>query len=122
MHTMKILVVDDSTINNILLQSFLEENEFEVITSLNGPDALEILAKEQIDLVLLDVMMPEFSGFDFLVHLKLKDTDMPVIVISANIESDFKEKSIELGAKDYITKPIQFNILLDKIKKIAQLV
>jgi DNA-binding response OmpR family regulator len=64
---MKILVVDDSTINNILLQSFLEDNNFQVITALNVPDAFDVLIKDNIELVLLDLMMPDFSGFDFLI-------------------------------------------------------
>jgi DNA-binding response OmpR family regulator len=118
---MRILVVDDSTINNILLQNYLEENNFEVITALNGPDALEIIRKEQIDLVLLDVMMPEFSGFDFLKYLKINNLSVPVIVITANADVEYKEKSIALGAKDYLNKPIQFNELKDKINKVLQL-
>ena len=119
---MRILVVDDSTINNILLQNYLEENNFEVITALNGPDALEILSREKVNLVLLDVMMPEFSGFDFLNHLKLKKLDIPVIIITANVDIDYKDRAFELGAKDYITKPIQFKELTDKINRVLQLV
>lgn len=119
---MKILVVDDSTINNILLQNFLEENGFEVVSVLSGLDAIDILTKEHIDLILLDVMMPDFSGFDFLNHLKNKKISIPVIVITANTDSGNRERAFKLGAKAYITKPIQFNILLDKIKKSKQLV
>ena len=118
---MKILVVDDSTINNILLQNYLEENDFDVITTLNGPDALEIIKKEQVDLVLLDVMMPEFSGFDFLNHLKLNKLNIPVIIITANVDIDYKDKAFELGAKDYINKPIQFKELRDKINRVLQI-
>ncbi|MCB2195050.1 MAG: response regulator [Bacteroidetes bacterium] len=118
---MKILVVDDSTINNILLQNYLEENNFEVVTALNGPDALEIIRKEPIDLVLLDVMMPEFSGFDFLKHLKTYNLSVPVIIITANADVEYKDKSFELGAKDYLNKPIQFIELKDKINRVLQL-
>lgn len=118
---MKILIVDDSTINNILLQNFLEENGFEAISALNGPDALELIKKEKIDLVLLDVMMPEFSGFDFLSYLKLHNLSVPVIVITANADVEYKDKSFELGAKDFITKPIQFVELKDKMNRVLQL-
>ena len=119
---MKILVVDDSTINNILLQNFLEDNNFQVITSLNVPDAFDVILKDKIELVLLDLMMPDFSGFDFLDHLNKEKIDVPVIVITANVDIDYKNKALNLGAKDYITKPIQFNELLDKIKKTVELV
>lgn len=119
---MKILVIDDSTINNILLQNYLEENGFDVITVLNGPDALAILPTEQIDLVLLDLMMPEFSGFDFLNHLRKHKLNVPVIIITANIDIDYKDKAFDLGAKDYISKPIQFKELIDKINKVLQIV
>ena len=119
---MKILVVDDSTINNILLQNLLEEKKFEVVTTLNGPDAIDILSKEQIELILLDVMMPEFSGFDFLNHLNKHKIEIPVIVITASADTDYKVRSLELGAKDFINKPIQFDELLEKIKKTVELV
>lgn len=118
---MKILVVDDSTMNNILLQNYLEENKFEVVAALNGPDALEIIRKENIDLVLLDVMMPEFSGFDFLKYLKTNQLSIPVIIITANADVEYKERSFELGAKDYLNKPIQFVELKNKINKVLQL-
>jgi len=119
---MKILLVDDSTINNILLQNFLEDNNYQVITALNVPDAFDVLVKDKIDLVLLDLMMPDFSGFDFLKHLKNNDIDVPVIVVTANADSDYRSKSIELGAKYFVTKPIQFDELLDKIKNVTELV
>ena len=118
---MKILVVDDSTINNILLQNLLEENGFEVISALNGYDALEILNKNKIGIILLDIMMPKFSGFDFLKQLMVRKIKVPVIAISANSDYEYKKKSLEMGAKDFITKPIQLNSLIRKIKEIMAL-
>ena len=67
-------------------------------------------------------MMPDFSGFDFLNHLKNKKIEVPVIVVTANTDTDYKKKALSLGAKDYMTKPIQFDELLDKIKKVVELV
>jgi DNA-binding response OmpR family regulator len=118
---MKILVVDDSTINNILLQNYLEENNFDVVTALNGPDAIDIIRKDTIDLVLLDVMMPEFSGFDFLKYLKTNNLSVPVIIITANADMEYKEQSFALGAKEYLNKPIQFIELKDKITRVLQI-
>jgi len=119
---MKILVVDDSTINNILLQSFLEDNNFRVITALNVPDAFDMLLKDDISLVLLDLMMPDLSGFDFLKQLKIRGIKVPVVVITANADVDCRDKALGLGAKAYLNKPIQFNELLDKIKNTIELV
>lgn len=119
---MKILVVDDSTINNILLQNFLEDNDFRVITALNVPDAFDMLLKDDIGLVLLDLMMPDLSGFDFLKQIKSENINVPVLVITANMDLDYRDKALELGAKGYLTKPIQFSELLDEIKNTIKFV
>ncbi len=113
---MKVLVVDDSTINNMLLQNFLEEHGFEVITALNGYDAIRILESQKPDLLLLDLMMPGLSGFDVLKMLRKENSDLPVIIISAFADADYINLARELGAKDYIKKPINLGRLVQTIQ------
>ncbi|MEA3316391.1 MAG: response regulator [Bacteroidota bacterium] len=115
---MKILVVDDSTVNNILLQEFLEHYNHEVHTALDGREALDIMQDDKPDLILLDIMMPGISGFDVLEYMKQNNILIPTIVISAYHKSDKHRLAIELGALDYIKKPIDFDYLINLINKI----
>ncbi|MDA3781420.1 MAG: response regulator [Bacteroidales bacterium] len=117
---MKILVVDDSTVNNILLQDFLENNGFDVETSLSGNEALKIIENQAPDLVLLDLMMPGISGFDVLKVMKRRNNMPPTIVISAYNETEKVELTKRLGAIDYLKKPIEFNHLLKVIDAIKE--
>jgi len=117
---MKILVVDDSTVNNILLQDFLEKNGFDVLTALNGYEALEIIENQSPDLVLLDLMMPGLSGFDVLKLMQRKKLMVPTIVVSAYNEITKIKMVKKLGASNYLRKPIDFNHLLNAIEKINQ--
>ncbi|MDA3781419.1 MAG: response regulator [Bacteroidales bacterium] len=115
---MKILVVDDSTVNNILLQEFLENHEFEVHTSLNGKEALELMETLKPDLVLLDIMMPGIDGFAVLNFMNQNSIKIPTIMISAYDGIDKHQLAIKLGAFDYLKKPIDFIVLLNLINKI----
>ncbi len=114
---MKILVVDDSTINNILLQDFLESHKYEVHTSLDGREALTLIDTIKPDLILLDIMMPGISGFDVLNNMKQNDIKIPAIIISAYNNKEKKDLALSLGACDYIVKPINFDILLKLVNK-----
>lgn len=103
----KILVVDDERFNRKVLSELLSEKH-NIIVSKNGTQALERIEKNpDIDLILLDVMMPGMSGYDLLRRLKGRDKskNIPVIFITALDSSDDEEKGLHLGAADYITKP-----------------
>jgi diguanylate cyclase (GGDEF)-like protein len=103
----KILVVDDERLNRKVLTELLSA-KYHIIVSKSGDQAMERIQKNpDIDLVLLDVMMPEMNGYEVIKHLKDKDKtkDIPVIFITALDSNEDEEKGLHLGAADYITKP-----------------
>lgn len=108
----KILVVDDNEMNRDLLVRRLNRQGHEVLTANDGLVALEILNTHRVDLVLLDIMMPNLDGYQVLERMKADEylMDLPVIMITAVDEVDSAVKCIEMGADDYLTKP--FNAVL----------
>ena len=103
----KILIVDDERLNRKVLTELLSA-KYHIIVSKSGDQAMERIQKNpDIDLVLLDVMMPEMNGYEVIKHLKDKDKtkDIPVIFITALDSNEDEEKGLHLGAADYITKP-----------------
>ncbi|MDD2563792.1 MAG: response regulator [Salinivirgaceae bacterium] len=124
MKTIKtILVIDDSSTSVFLMESLLKEEGYDAIVATSGEKGLTIIAKNQPDLILLDIMMPGKSGFDVLEELQAdpKTKDIPVIIISARIEHAEQEKGLALGAKSYLTKPLDFDTLFKTIKGIENL-
>jgi len=117
--TSSLLVVDDNSMNRIMLSRYLTKLGYRSSLAENGRQALEKLQGEPFDLVLLDVQMPEMDGYAVLEHLKANPRlrDIPVIMISAVDELESVVKCIELGAQDYLPKP--FNPVLLRARLIA---
>jgi adenylate cyclase len=103
-----ILVVDDNRVNSLLLSRCLEQQGHAVVFAEHGREALDLLRGQDFDLMLLDVLMPELDGYQVLAELKLDPQlrDIPVIMTSSLDELDSVVKCIEMGAEDYLTKPI----------------
>ena len=112
MHSSRILVVDDNASNRDVLARRLMREGHQVVIAANGASALELVRRREFDLILLDLIMPEMSGFEVLRRLKAAEhtSHIPVIVISALDELDSVVRCIEAGAEDYLTKP--FNPIL----------
>lgn len=108
----KILVVEDDVDIHNFIKKVLEKENYEVISAYLGRDIDLLLENNNIDLVLLDLMLPDISGEEVLKKIK----DIPVIVISAKIASEDKVNLLSNGANDYITKPFDVNELLARIK------
>lgn len=117
----KILVVDDSSTNSFLLESLFRDEGFEVFTAFSGKKAIEIVLKDSPNVILLDIMMPGMTGYDVLEALgKNEDTKkIPVIMVTAKSKAEEFDKVIKLGAVDYIQKPIDINLLIEKVKKLV---
>jgi CheY-like chemotaxis protein/signal transduction histidine kinase len=118
-HTKKILLVDDDTRNVFALSKILEERGMEIIKAENGKVALELLnIHSNIDLVLMDIMMPEMDGYDAMRQIRSqgKFKSLPVIALTAKAMKDDKQKCIDAGANDYITKPIDVERLLSLMR------
>jgi CheY-like chemotaxis protein len=111
------LVVDDNKVNRLLLSRSLEQQGHSVETAENGRQALEMLRSKPFDLVLLDIQMPEIDGYEVLSQLTsdLHLRDIAVIMTSALDELDSVVKCIEMGAEDYLTKPVNPVLLRARI-------
>ncbi len=112
-----ILVVDDNEINRDLLSSQLGRQGHDVTLAANGREALETIASKPIDLILLDIVMPEMNGFQVLEHLRSNPNmeEIPIIVISALDTITHVVRCIQMGAEDYLLKPINPVLLKARI-------
>ncbi|MBS3769080.1 MAG: response regulator [Bacteroidales bacterium] len=114
----KILIIDDMPSHLLLLKTILEEEGFEIITAEDGENALRTLKEDEaIALILLDIMMPGFDGFDFLDKINESETyETPVIIVSAKTDNTSIQKAIEKGAYDYLTKPFNVQDIRNKVR------
>lgn len=115
------LIVDDDERNTFALKSYLESLDMKTVIAPTGKDAIFIMRKGlQPDIILLDMMMPIMDGFETLNFLKQSPSmkGIPVIAVTARAMKGDREKCIEAGAWDYVSKPIDMNTLVDKIVKL----
>ncbi|EQC44990.1 response regulator receiver domain protein [Bacteriovorax sp. BSW11_IV] len=125
MTTKRILIVDDEESIKLLYDRMfrreISSEQYELYFSLSGEDALEKIkndAIKDITLVISDINMPGLSGFELLKELKEFKPDLPIFMSSAYTDQDRQNLAMELGALEYITKPVDFALLKEKIKKI----
>ena len=118
-----ILVVDDISQNNDLLEAYLVPQGYEIIKAVSGEDALEKLASNQIDLILLDVMMPGMDGFEVTRRIRQdkKTKLMPIILVTALKETEDRIKGIQAGCDDYISKPFDKRELLARVQSLLKI-
>jgi len=121
--TARILVVDDVPANVKLLEARLSAEYFDVMTALNGQDALAICERSECDIVLLDVMMPNMDGFDVCRRLKLNPAThhIPVIMVTALDQPSDRVKGLEAGADDFLTKPVSDIALIGRVRSLVRL-
>lgn len=115
----KILVVDDKQELRTLLKSYLSQEGFNVVTAADGQEALFVARHEKPDLIILDLMMPEMSGYDFM-RTYSREADTPVIILTARIEENDKIIGLELGADDYVTKPFSPRELTARVRAVLR--
>src|SRR5689334_11787318 len=118
-----LLLVDDDPQNLELLEATLAPLGHKLLRARGGQEALDVLASERVDLLLLDLMMPEVSGFDVLVHLRGQPTyrHIPVILITAASDREHRLKGLQLGATEFLEKPVDQPILLARIRSLLRL-
>ncbi len=115
----KILIVDDDIRNVYALTSLLERHNMNIVISQNGRDALEILHMDQhIDLILMDIMMPELDGYETMKTVRnlYGYSDVPIIVLTAKAMKEDREKSVQAGATDYMSKPLHMQEVLQRVR------
>ena len=120
MNPNRILVAEDDPDIRMGLVDTLESEGYQVLEAKNGLEALKLFKSHNIDLLLLDIMMPEKSGFDVLRKIRLKNNQVPVIMLTAKGEEIDKVVGLELGADDYITKPFGIHELLARISAVLR--
>lgn len=120
--TARVLVVDDIFANVKLLEAKLQAEYFDVLTAMNGRDALDICERGLCDIVLLDVMMPEMDGFEVCRRLKAspQTQHLPVVMVTALDQPAEKVRGLDVGADDFLTKPIDDIALLTRVKNLAR--
>jgi DNA-binding response OmpR family regulator len=115
----KILVVDDKKEMRTLLKSYLAQEGFDVVTAGDGREALFVSRYERPDLIILDLMMPEMGGYDFM-RAYSRESDTPIIILTARLEEGDKVLGLELGADDYVTKPFSPRELTARVRAVLR--
>lgn len=115
-----ILVVDDDKNTRKLYQAILEAENYTVFTASNGEDALDVMDTNHIDLIVLDIMMPKMDGYEFTEILRQNDNMLPILMISAKQLPEDKYKGFLAGTDDYITKPVDQEEMLLRIKALLR--
>ncbi len=115
----KILVVDDEERLVSLVKAYLEQEGYRVATAKDGKEALIAARTEKPDLIILDIMMPEMDGYEFM-RLHRREQNTPIILLTAKVDKDDKVVGLELGADDYVTKPFRPRELLARIRAVLR--
>lgn len=116
----RILVADDDKNTRLFLSAVLERAGYTVFTAVDGEDALAVMDREHIDLVVLDVMMPKMDGYEFTRVLRESNNNLPILMVSAKQLPSDKHKGFTVGTDDYITKPIDDEEMLLRIKALLR--
>ena len=115
-----ILVADDDKNTRRLISAVLKSEGYTVFTANDGLEALEILDTEHIDLAVLDVMMPNMDGYEFAQTVRDANSDLPILMVSAKHLPEDKRKGFLMGTDDYMTKPIDEEEMLLRIKALLR--
>ncbi len=114
-----VLVVDDEERLTALVKTYLTQDGFRVVTARHGREALFLARQEKPDLIVLDLMMPEMDGYEFM-RLHRKERETPIILLTARVEDTDKVLGLELGADDYVTKPFSPRELTARVRAVLR--
>ena len=113
------MVVDDEKRLVSLVESYLTQEGYHVVTAYNGREALAVAQKEKPDLIVLDVMMPEMDGYEFMRRHRA-DNNTPIILLTARVDDEEKVIGLEVGADDYMTKPFRPRELVARVRAVLR--
>jgi DNA-binding response OmpR family regulator len=114
-----IMVVDDEKRLVSLVESYLTQEGYRVVTAHNGKDALAVARREKPDLIVLDVMMPEMDGYEFMRKHRV-DNNTPIILLTARVDDEEKVIGLEVGGDDYMTKPFRPRELVARVRAVLR--
>jgi two-component system cell cycle response regulator len=117
------LVVDDNKITTKLLKRYLESNGYEVMIAHDGIECLEVVKEKKPYAIVLDVMMPRMDGYETVRNLRQNDNnkDIPIVIVTALSDTANQLKSIDAGADDFLSKPIEEKLLVAQVKLLTDL-
>ena len=113
------MVVDDEKRLVSLVESYLTQEGYRVVSANNGVEALPIASREKPDLIILDIMMPEMDGYEFM-RTHRAEMDTPIILLTARVDDDERVIGLELGADDYVTKPFRPRELVARVRAVLR--
>lgn len=116
-----ILVVDDDRSTRLYMQALLQNAQYTVSLAENGEDALAVMDREHIDLVILDVMMPKMDGFEFTQELRSGNSHLPVLMVTAKQLPADRKQAYQVGTNDFMTKPVDAEELLLRIQNLLRM-
>ena len=116
----RILVVDDDKNTRRLMRAVLEDAHYEVETAADGADALRVMDAAHIDLVVLDIMMPNMDGYELTKTLRASNSDLPILMVSAKQLPEDRKRGFLVGTDDYMTKPVDEEEMLLRIKALLR--
>lgn len=116
----KILVVEDDVMLNKMICSKLKKNHFEVLSATNGEEALDVIDKFYIDLIITDIMMPKMDGFSLTKELRDFGYDLPILMVTAKGELVDMEEGFRAGTDDYLVKPIKLKELVLRVNALLR--
>jgi DNA-binding response OmpR family regulator len=117
--TKTLLVVDDKKELRTMVKAYMEQEGFRVVTAADGQEALFVARHEKPDLIILDLMMPQMGGYEFLRAHK-KEADTPIIILTAKLEEGDKVLGLELGADDFVTKPFSMREMTARVRAVLR--
>ena len=117
--TKTIMVVDDEKRLVSLVESYLTQEGYRIVTAYNGREALTFAQREKPDLIVLDVMMPEMDGYEFMRRHRA-DNNTPIILLTARVDDEEKAIGLEIGADDYMTKPFRPRELVARVRAVLR--
>ena len=115
-----ILVIDDDKNTRRLMRAVLEGDGYTVTTACDGEEALSVMDREHIDLAVLDIMMPRMDGYEFTKTLRSANNELPILMVSAKQLSEDRKKGFLVGTDDYMTKPVDTDEMLLRIKALLR--
>ncbi|HEX2936430.1 MAG TPA: response regulator [Bacteroidales bacterium] len=113
----KILIAEDEETNYLFVEAILEDTKAQLIWARDGKDVLELINQHDVDLILMDIKMPEMDGITATRKIRQTNKDIPIIAQTAYAMSEDKTKCLNAGCNDYLAKPISHNLLLSTIEK-----
>jgi len=119
MNGLRVLIAEDEQRLRKIVRTYLQRDGYEVIEATNGQEAIDLLDENEVDLVILDVMMPQVDGWSVLRQLR-SESDLPVIMLTARGDEEDKLFGFELGAEDYMTKPFSPRELMARVRVVMK--